>query len=69
MSSKVKIELMFSPKEINYLHRLLSKTHCDECLMGDTKKCGKCPVYRMHCTVKQKVQEGYEQKARLVSND
>lgn len=69
MSNKVKIELMFSPKEINYLNRLLVKTHCDECLMDDTKNCGKCPVYRTHCTVKKKVQEGYEQKARLVCND
>lgn len=53
---------MFSPKEINYLNRLLAQTHCDECLMGETKNCGKCPVYRTHCTVKQKVQEGYEEK-------
>lgn len=64
----MKIELMFSPKEINYLKRLLANTHCDECIMGDTKKCGKCPVYRTHCTVKQKVQEGYEQVERLVHN-
>lgn len=34
--------------------------------MGDTKNCGKCPVYRTHCTVKQKIQEGYEQEERLV---
>lgn len=69
MSSKVKIELKFSPTEINYLNRLLAKTRCDECLMGETKNCGKCPVYRTHCTVKQKVQEGYEQKERLLQND
>lgn len=64
----MKIELMFSPKEINYLNRLLAKTHCDECLMGETKNCGKCTVYRTYCTVKQKVQEGYEQEERLVHN-
>lgn len=60
----MKIELMFSPKEINYLNRLLAKTHCDECLMSETKNCEKCPVYRTHCTVQQKVQEGFEQKER-----
>lgn len=60
----MKIELMFSPKEINYLNRLLAKTHCDECLMSETKNCGKCPAYRTHCTVQQKVQEGFEQKER-----
>lgn len=49
----MKIELMFSPKEINYLNRLLAKTHCDECLMSETKNCGKCPAYRTHCTVQQ----------------
>lgn len=64
MSSKVKVELTFSPTEINYLNRLLTTTHCDECLMGETKNCGKCPVYRTHCTVRQKVQEGYEEKER-----
>ena len=61
MSSKVKVELQFSLNEIRYLNVLLAKTHCDECLIGETKNCGKCPVYRTHCTVKQKVQKGFEE--------
>lgn len=67
MSSKIKIELNFSSTEINYLHKLLENNHCDDCMnpqLKDKNKCGKCPVYRTYCTVKQKVQDGYEQKER-----